>query len=95
MPSPRGIIGGVSTHMQEQMRRTSKFMGGLQDGPPGTERVSPQRENVLWGKLADTPAPERQALMEAMAGRAGHTPDEERPCELCRFIAKMATKAQT
>lgn len=86
----RNVIGNAATHLSEMMNRSVKAAASLMPGPPGTEPRSRRSIDSVWERIVSLPREEKQAMLVAMAERAGHRPDEETPCELCRLIAMKA-----
>lgn len=85
----RDTITRSREHMKAVVEAMREQMRSIQEGPPGTVPRSPRERKNLWRKLKSLEKPELQGIMEAMAERAGHTADEERPCELCRFLIEQ------
>ena len=77
------------THVHQMMGKTRDLLRGMQVSPPGTVPRGTRERNALWKKLKSLDKPELQATMEAMAQRAGHAPNESKPCELCRFLMEQ------
>lgn len=90
MVEERTVIAGTAKHLQEQMKRTVSAMGRLQGDAPGTRTRTKREMNSNWSSLEALPREERQAMMVAMAERAGHADGEERLCELCKYLGSKA-----
>lgn len=86
----RSVIAGTASHLQEQMRRTVSAMGRLQGDAPGTRTRGKREQNAIFDRVTALPREERQAMMVAMAERAGHQDGEEKMCELCRYLGSKA-----
>lgn len=82
-----GHLDVAAGHMGEMMDATMTEMSKLQPGPMGTRERGTRERNRMFKDMVALPPAERQVIMMSMAERAGHQPDEDRPCELCRFLA--------
>ncbi len=73
-------------HVMNMMKQTRSLLSEMQPNKPGTVPRGTRERNALWKRLKSLDKPELQAIMEAMAERAGHAPNEDKPCELCKFL---------
>lgn len=86
------MAADVLRHMREAMSGAMAEVRKLQSGPPGTRERKAREQKALWDRIVAIPEPERQAIIDQMAKRAGHDAAEGQPCELCKFIVKHAGK---
>lgn len=86
------LVNGAATYFQGLREATRKQLKEMQGTPIGTEERSPQEQAALWRKITALPDPEFQGFMDFAALKANHQNDEEKPCELCRFIVKNVSR---
>lgn len=83
----------MSKHMGDITGELRKQMTSVAPVPPGQRERSPQEQAGLWRSMTSLPEGEFRSLIRDMAARAGHSPFEESPCEVCSMVAKYGLKA--
>jgi len=83
-----GMFDGVTAHMNEMMTGVRKQINTIAPSAPGQRERSPQEEAAMWRELSKLPEDELRGMTRDLIKRAGHSPYEEQPCELCLTIAK-------
>lgn len=58
----------------------------------GQRKRSKQEKAALWRQISMMPEDSIRILTNDMKIRAGHSPNEERPCEVCDMIATHGLK---
>ncbi|MFA5936494.1 MAG: hypothetical protein WC822_01305 [Candidatus Paceibacterota bacterium] len=74
-------------HMNELMGSLRTEMKKLAPNPSGVRERSNQEQAQLFRSITKLPEGEMKELLADMAARAGHSPYEEKPCEVCDMVA--------
>ena len=84
-----GITPMLGDHAKEILGAARDQLRGI-FGPAaiGQRERSNQEKAAMWQQLDALPEEDQRVMFRDMAARAGHTPNEERPCELCSFVAE-------
>lgn len=86
MPGDSDVLNASQAYAAKIMAETLKLLRTEYGGRPGTVARTRRERTALWKKLISLDKASVQSIMEELAAAAGHTPDEQQPCEVCRFL---------
>ncbi len=90
--APKTHNDKVYEHFAEVMRNTKAQLKELQPAPHGFRKRTDGEKQKIVDTLSTLPKDLSNLVLNQMAERAGHVDGENRPCELCGFIADMIAK---
>lgn len=82
----------VYDHFSEVMRNTQERMKELAPAPYGFRPRSDKEKQKIVDTISSLPRETSDIVLNMMAERAGHVDGEQKPCELCGFIADMLAR---
>lgn len=77
----------ANAHMKELMGGLRSEMKKMAPNPSGVRERSNQEQAQIYRNITSLPEGEMKELVADMAKRAGHSPYEESPCEVCDMVA--------
>lgn len=86
------LLTGAANHMTETMNRVLAFTKSMQPAPMGERQRTPREQSRIFEQIRQLPKEQMNEFFTAAAEKAGHQPDEDRPCELCRFMGNQISK---
>ena len=81
------VIEHANSHMKEMMGSLRKEMKTLAPNPSGVRERSNSEQAQIYRSITQLPPGEMKDMIADMAARAGHSPYEEKPCEVCDMVA--------
>lgn len=77
----------ANTHMKELTGSVRAEMRKLAPNPTGVRERSNQEQAQIYRSITKLPEGEMKEMIADMAKRAGHSPYEEKLCEVCDMVA--------
>ncbi len=84
-------VSTAAQDLQDRMHRVTA-LAAAEGGNPDVRPRGKREQDGMWAQVMGLPVPERAHLLTQMVARSGHTDDEERPCDLCKFVSRNAPK---
>lgn len=83
----RDFVDGIGREFRRALDLVGSGMKELQEDPPGQRKRTPAERRKLFDRMVALGPAGFHDMMEEIAKRAGHEPDESAPCEGCKFFA--------
>ncbi|MDI9583193.1 MAG: hypothetical protein ACH37Z_19320 [Anaerolineae bacterium] len=85
-------LNEVSKALGETVNQTRDQLRQMQPAPLGREPDSGHKQAALWKKLRTLDREHFNSFLDTAAQKVGHQNDEEKPCSVCAFVMKHASK---